>query len=447
VSTRPKQDFTLPDALIKTIAHFFPHFWSDLSQVKDPRDPTRIVYPMEMELFVGVLFLMLHGGSRRNIKYKLATPVFLENLRLIWKTFYPKVLFPESLFHGDTLHYLLKRIDPEDIHNHLRRPLMRRLLRGRSLEDFRLLGHWYMVMIDGTGYRSFSKPHCPHCLKRTQDHGTVYLHQVLEAKLVLLKPGMALSIETEFIENENQEVSKQDCELKAFHRLAARLKRDFSQLNICLSVDGLYLGAPTIDLCQRNRWHYFITFKEGSAPAFFAEYEALLKLDAKNFLRQEKEDGAISRCRWVNRIDWEGRRVNVLENTEQTAKGETRFVWATDFEMDLGNVQELERGGRARWKIENEGFNVQKNGGYELEHPFSDHPAAMKNFYLLTQIAHLFNQLMEKGSLLGERIRETMGSLKVFSLKMWAAFTEVFIEPARLREILAARIQIRFDTS
>ena len=31
-------------------------------------------------------------------------------------------------------------------------------------------------------------------------------------------------------------------------------------------------------------------------------------------------------------------------------------------------------GGRLRWKIENEGFNVQKNGGFGLEHPTAETP-------------------------------------------------------------------------
>jgi hypothetical protein len=442
---------TLPEALIKTIDHFDPQFWSDLSKVHDPRDPTRIIYRAELELFVGILFLMLRTGARRNIKYKLGTQAFVDNLRGLWETFYPKILraypFPERLFHGDTLHYLLKRIEPMDLHEHLRKPLIKRLLRKRCLESFRLQGHWYEIAVDGTGYRVFHKRHCKHCLKRKLEHGTVYLHQVLEAKLVLPGLGMALSVGTEFIENENEDVSKQDCEWKAFQRLAKRLKGDFPQLNICLTIDGLYLSKPMIDVCQRNRWHYFITFKEGSASALFEEYEALLKLAPENALREQRGD-AVANYRWINDIDWDDRVVHVLENRERTAKGEKRFVWATDFRVDSENVEDLEQnGGRSRWIIENQGFNVQKNGGYGLEHAFSNNNTAMKNFYLLTQIAHTFNQLMEKGSQLREYIETRLGSLKVLSERLWAALTETRIDPLRLRAVLAQRIQIRFDTS
>ena len=72
----------------------------------------------------------------------------------------------------------------------------------------------------------------------------------------------------------------------------------------------------------------------------------------------------------------------------------------TNFEVHSHNVLELaNHGGCLRWKIENEGFNVQKHGGYALEHIFTHHPVATKVFYLLLQLAHTLAQLIEHGSL------------------------------------------------
>jgi len=76
-----------------------------------------------------------------------------------------------------------------------------------------------------------------------------YYHPVLEAKLVT-PDGLAFSIMTEFIENPGENPSKQDCELKAFYRLAARLKKRFPRLLICLLLDGLFAGSPTFALCN-----------------------------------------------------------------------------------------------------------------------------------------------------------------------------------------------------
>ena len=82
-----------------------------------------------------------------------------------------------------------------------------------------------------------------------------------------------------------------------------------------------------------------------------------------------------------------------------------------------------------------------------MEHAYSTHTTAMKNFYVLLQIAHIFNQLMEKGSLLRDRLKNSMGSLKVFSDKLWAALTATLIDPLALQAVLARAIQIRFNSS
>ena len=444
-------DFTLPEALIKTIQHFVPELCPAMAQVGDRRDPTRIVYPIEEELLVGILMFIVKTNSRRNIKYKLGTsPVFVKNIQCIGKHFYPKKnSFPDSLLHGDTLNYGLKGVPPQDLHA-LRVLLINSLVRKRCLEGFRLLNTTYTISVDGTGCLTFATRHCDHCLTKTHEGKTLYYyHPVLEAKLTLGNV-FAFSIATEFIENESQNVSKQDCELKAFYRLTQRLKADFPQLPICLLLDGLYAAEPVFKICEQNRWRYLITFKEGSMPATFKEYEALKKLaPGQETTLLHPQQGWQRTYRWVNEIDYEGHTLNVLECAEQWKNDSgknKRFVYLSSFLIEDKNAPTLTQGGRNRWTIENS-FNMQKNGGYGLEHAFSKSNVAMKNFYILMQIAHTFNQLMEKGSLLRERIRLTMGSLSVFSQKMWAALTETLIDANRLRRILAQRVQIRFDTS
>jgi hypothetical protein len=437
---------TLTEAFIKTIDHFVPCFWSALSKMPDPRDSNRIRYPIEEEVLIGILTFIMKLGARRNIKYKFNSPVFVSNIKQIGGIFYPENKFPDTILHGDTLNYLLSGIDPQRIHN-LRKLVIRSLVRKRCLENYRLLKRYYTIAIDGTGYLAFKKRHCEHCLKRVVKGKNFYLHQVLEAKLVLPGIGMALSISSEFIENEKEDVSKQDCELKAFYRLIKKLKSDFPQLDICLLLDGLYAAKPVMEVIKEMGWNYLITFKEGHGKSMFEEYEALLKFLPDNSL--EKREGEICHSyRWVYDMDWNGEIVHGFEDRQETPEGKKRFVWLSSIRADRNNVEELSQGGgRSRWIIENQGFNTQKNGGYALEHAFSTNNWGMKNFYLLMQIAHIFNQLMEKGSLLRERIRTEMGSLKVFSDWLWSAFTGIWIDVKRLCSILKRRFQIRFNTS
>ena len=51
--------------------------------------------------------------------------------------------------------------------------------------------------------------------------------------------------------------------------------------------------------------------------------------------------------------------------------------------------------GRRRWKIENEGFNRQKNWSGDITHACSWDSNALKNHYLIYQISDFIRQLYE----------------------------------------------------
>ena len=95
--------------------------------------------------------------------------------------------------------------------------MLYRVIRMKVLDGGRLMGY-SVIVLDGTRQLRFRQRHCPHCLQMTVNGTTWHYHNVLEAKLVTPE-GLAISMETEFIENIDPHASKQDCELKAFHRL------------------------------------------------------------------------------------------------------------------------------------------------------------------------------------------------------------------------------------
>jgi len=107
--------------------------------------------------------------------------------------------------------------------------------------------------------------------------------------------------------------------------------------------------------------------------------------------------------------------------------------------IDLAN-----HGGRIRWKIENEGFNVQKNGGFNLEHAYTRDPVASKIFYFLLQIAHLLAQLIEKGSLFRQAFPAGVGSAKNLAFRLLEAWRNRPLSAAQIQEMLNIRRQIRF---
>ena len=100
-----------------------------------------------------------------------------------------------------------------------------------------------------------------------------------------------------------------------------------------------------------------------------------------------------------------------------------------------------------RWKIENEGFNVQKKGGYELEHAYTNHPNSAKVFYYLLQIAHLLTQLLYKATLLKRDFLKELGSVKNLAFRLLEAWRNIRMTQADMAAVLQKRFQIRFDSS
>ena len=96
------------------------------------------------------------------------------------------------------------------------------------------------------------------------------------------------------------------------------------------------------------------------------------------------------------------------------------------------------------WKIENEGFNVQKNGGYDLEHAYTTDPVASKVFYFLLQMAHVIAQLTEKGSLFRQAFPDGVGSAKNIAFRLLEAWRNLRVSAQRMTQLLEARRQIRF---
>jgi len=397
---------------VQTTRHFWPKLNDWLRALPDTRYEPMVEYEAPFLCWWGLLLFCCKLGSRRQLDFELRDLQLsvLKNLNRLAQS------QQTSLPVHQTLSHYLGHVGSAAIAQ-LRTDCVRHLIRSKVLDHARLQGS-FPVMVDGTGYLSFSEQHCPHCLVHRHETNTVYLHPVLEAKLVDTH-GLALSLATEFIENPDPSASankastltsyeavKQDCELKAFARLAKALKAQFPQTRFCLGGDSLYGCGTAMGICTDNHWSFVLTFKEGRTPELWKEFQNLLKLSPQNRLLVRLADKTTQTFRWVNdleHIDQDQRchTVHALICQEDGPRGKQTFAWITDLPLDQTNVCAVaNQGGRARCTIENQGFNIQKNSGLNLEHAYSTDPDILKSFYYLLQIAHLFLQMFERGSLL-----------------------------------------------
>jgi hypothetical protein len=387
----------------------------------------------------------------------MSLPQFRENLEL---------LFPEleSLPHQDTLARLLARIDGNQIQESLLE-MIERLMHNKKFARY-LIEHCYPIAIDGTGKLKREWLWTEQCLERQihskeeKETRLQYHVYVLEAKLAFAN-GMTIPLLSEFLnyENGDQERNKQDYELKAFSRLAARLKGHFPRLPVLLLLDGLYAEGPVFELCRRYHWQFMIVLQDKDLPSVWEEVKGLGKLQLQNH-REQKWGNRKQRFRWVNDIEYrygeQERKKQILHvvvceemweeiaaNSPAVVSKTARHAWISSQPLTRENVHErCNLGARYRWAIE-EGILVEKRQGYQYQHSFSYNWEAMRGFHFLMQIAHLLNTLVENSARL-VRLVQNRGRRGL----LWFLRTTCggpWLDAERIRQIIASPCQIRLE--
>lgn len=418
---------------MKRFAPFLKEFFGRLPE---HRKKNKLYYPISHLLWGGILMFLLLLESRKQYRLEKKTEKFLKNLLHLSKT------EEETSADPDTIGNFLEKLPSEHLEK-LPPLLINHLIRIKALDDYRFRGYFLMA-VDGTGIRTYTERHCEHCLtKKGKDGKTVFYHYVLEAKLVT-QNGFAFSVATEFVRNPHEFPTKQDCEYNAFKRLAPKLHAFFPKLSICLLLDALYTNAPIFKICEQYHWKYIITFKEGNLKTFYKEAWKEKQENPANRKTVETTE-VIQHFAWVNHIEYHEFLTNAIFCNEKNERYKTvnDFAWITNFhELNQSNVDKIaNEGGRLRWNIE-ESFNVQKNGGYELEHSYSQDNNASSNWYFLMQIAHALNQLMCKSTLF-IHFKKQMGSLKNFARRLADHLRFLLIDG----EAFSGCFQIRFNSS
>lgn len=269
--------------------------------------------------------------------------------------------------------------------------MFRRLLAMRLLDSARLFDRWWMIAIDGTLQdRGRATP--------TQEARYRY---VVEAKVV--GPfGTMFSLITEFQDVRDPVRDKEDCELRAFHRLAERLHAEFPRLPICLLLDGLYAVEAVFHRCQAYGWTFIATLREGRQPTAYDEAVQTMMMSPKLTLkvRRQGEDGPVEQTfRWTHDVPFGPHEFPVLFCGEISPASATLWVWVTNLRLDENRVVAIaNQGGRARQGIETV-YNVEKNGGFGLEHAFCADNTASQNHHILMQVAYTLGQLLVNGIL------------------------------------------------
>jgi len=427
-----------------------PTIFKDLSRIPDPRNPKKIEHKLTVLMLYGILSFAYQIGSRREANRKMTQPIIMKNL---------KQLFPEleSIPHNDTLNRLLARIDVNEIEK-AQVELVRKLIRNKKFGRYLIKGH-YPIAIDGTQKMVRKNLWCEECLERKvkgEEEKKQYYVYVLEASLAF-KNGMTIPLMSEFLNfaEGDTETKKQDCELKAFKRLSARLKSEFKRLPIMLLLDGLYPNGPIFNICRKNNWEFMIVLQNDSLKNVWEDYEGLQKLlpDNKHKMKWGKKK---QHFKWVNDIWYHYDRhkkevIHVVvceesflaidKKTLETITKTSRHAWVSSQPLEKNNLHELcNLGARHRWNIETE-ILVEKHHGYNYEHCFSYDWNAMKGYHYLMRIGHTLNVLAQYSEKFITLVKEkgVRGFIEFIRETIMASV----LDPIKISERLSGNIQLR----
>lgn len=388
------------DAQIRVWRQHLPVLFQKLIRIRDPRRPGSVRHQVTVVVFYGLLLFVFQYASRREANRNGTSPTLAHALQQV----FPDVT---SIPHFDTVERLLRAI-PEETWDAVLKDRITTLLAKHRVQRY-LVDHYWVVAVDGTQKFSRHQPFAPQALQRRIADGDVrYRVYVLEAVLVT-GGGLTLPLATEFAENEvgAPADTKQDCEQKAFRRLAERLKRWFPHRHLLLVLDGLYPNGPVLEVCRRHHWDFMIVLPENCLSRVWEEVRGLQRLDPTGESRRTYRWGDRDQIfTWVNAIEYEwtaeGRtrrtlvHVALCQESWVDADGidhHTQWAWISGQALTADNVVgRCNRAGRHRWAIEAE-FLVEKRHGDHFEHAFSYDWTAMKGWHYLMKLAHLLNVL------------------------------------------------------
>ena len=321
--------------------------------------------------------------------------------------------------------------------------IFRQLQRGKALEPMAFLDGHYLLALDGTEYFSSKTIHCASCLQKVHRNGAItYFHQLLGAALIHPDRREVIPLMPEPIVRPNG-TAKNDCERNAAKRFMAKLRQDHPHLKFIITEDSLSANAPHIETLHRHGLHYILGVKEGDHAYLFQQVQAV-EHDRRVsvYERHDRAAGVLHRFRFVNDLPLNAShvdmRVNFIEYWEISDTKVQHFTWVTDLHVSKRNVFHLMRGGRARWKIENETFNTLKNQGYHFEHNYGHGTQNLSVvFAVLMMLAFLVDQAQQLCCALFQAIWAKLGSKRLLWERMRALFyTYAFASMRQLFEAL-----------
>lgn len=292
------------------------------------------------------------------------------------------------------------------------------------VDSYRSFNNNLLVALDGTWYHSSKTIHCDKCLKINHTDGsTTFYHSAITP--VIVQPGndKVISLPPEFITPQDGH-NKQDCENAAAKRWIKQSGSEYAPLGMTVLGDDLYCRHPLCNLLLEQGFNFILICKPDSHKELY-EWLNGFKEGVNIFsFTKKKWNGKFNEFhtyRYANCLPLRSSEDTLWVNwceltiTDKNQKVLYKNSFATNFQINNQNVEQIVADGRTRFKIENENNNVLKKKGYNLEHNFG-HGKEYLSMLLMTfnLLAFLFHTVLEYCDSQYRLLRSKLPSRKTF---------------------------------
>ena len=376
-------------------------------EIPDSRQETKVEHGMHDVLMSGFAMMFYQDSSLLEFQQRLEEAIHKNNLQTLFQV--------ESIPKDSQMREVIDEVESRELES-LFEDFLRPLQRGKHLEGYRVLGDYYLISVDGSGYFSSDKIHCSGCLKKETKKGKIgYEHTIVQSALMHPDKRQVFPLAPEEVRN-TEGRGKQDCEIEAGKRLVRKIRRSHGKLKIIIVGDSLYSKQPFMEALAEEGMRYVLVVKGDDHKLLMEWVNEQRQMKEVSRLEVKDQKGRLHIYEWINEVPLNGNKKTLWVNYFEYWLVDGRKVtyhnsWVTDFSVSEGNVAKLVRMGRCRWKIENETFNTLKNQGYHIEHNFGHGEKHLSiNFLLLNLLAFFMHQIFELTDPLYQECRRAFGS-------------------------------------
>lgn len=378
-----------------------------LQSISEHREEKKIRHSIDDVFMSGVAMMFFQDPSILQFQKRLEDGIHNNNLKTLFQV--------QSIPKDSQMKEVIDAVESRELEPVFEDFFMA-IQRGKHLEQYRFLDGYYLISMDGTGYFSSDKISCPGCLRKESKKGKVrYEHQIVQAALMHPDMRQVIPLAPEAVKNTDGN-KKQDCEINAGKRLIKKIRKSHHRLKIIIVADSLHSKQPFIEEAKASTMSYILVAKAEDHKILIEWVNEQRQLKEVSKMEVKDKKGRLHVYEWINEVPLNGNKDTLWVNYFEYRiidKGKTTYrnSWVTDINIKEENVRELVRGGRCRWKIENETFNTLKNQGYHLEHNYGHGKKNLSmNFFLLNLLAFFMHQIFELTDILYQQCRVKFGS-------------------------------------